>query len=123
MKLNNKGFTLVELLAVMVILISISLITVGSVTESLVKREEQECKTQMELAIDAAKIYCSLNSTYHHVMVVTLSDNNSPGGVDYFKDDSKIDMLDALDVVSCEDYRYEVNPFGDSCVNEFGLNK
>ena len=40
--MDNKGFTLVELLAVMVILISISLIAVAGITSSLERRDEKE---------------------------------------------------------------------------------
>ena len=57
--INNKGFTLVELLAVMVILISISLVAVVTITSSLERREDKECTEQQELAIGAAKIYFS----------------------------------------------------------------
>ena len=58
--MNKKGFTLVELLAVIVILSSISVIVVVSVTSSLGRREEKECEEQVALAINAAKIYFSL---------------------------------------------------------------
>lgn len=55
MKINNKGFTLVELLAVMVILISISLVAVSTVTNSLIRREEKEKDEQIALAINVQK--------------------------------------------------------------------
>ena len=60
--MNRKGFTLVELLAVIVILSGISLIVVSSVTSSLGRREEKECEEQIQLAKNAAKIYFSMNS-------------------------------------------------------------
>ena len=59
--MNNKGFTLVELLAVMVILITISLVAVGGITSSLTKREDKEKSEQQEIVKNAAKIYFSLN--------------------------------------------------------------
>lgn len=58
---NRKGFTLIELLAVIVILSSISIVTVVSVTSSLERRNVKECKEQVALAKNAAKIYFSLN--------------------------------------------------------------
>ena len=60
--MNNKGFTLVELLSVIVILVSVSLVAVGGVSESLERRDRKECEEQVELAINAAKIYFSLES-------------------------------------------------------------
>lgn len=82
---NNKGFTLVELLAVMVILIGISLVAVGGISSSLEKRDEKETNEQKELAIGAAKIYFSLNDVTC-VKVGDLIDG------DYF-DDNKVDRL------------------------------
>ena len=70
--MNNKGFTLVELLAVMVILISISLVTVASVTSSLTRREGKECQEQQELAVGAAKIYFSMVDNSNVVTGVTV---------------------------------------------------
>lgn len=55
--LNNKGFTLVELLAVVVILLAISVIAVTNVSASLERNNNQELKSQEKMAISAAKIY------------------------------------------------------------------
>lgn len=57
--MNKKGFTLVELLAVMVILLSISVVTVTNVTASLKRNDNQTKETQKQTAINAAKIYFS----------------------------------------------------------------
>ena len=84
--MNNKGFTLVELLAVMVILAAISLIVVGGISASLDKRYEKEEKEQIELAIGAAKIYFSLNE----VKCVTVQDLIKDK---YFSNKRKVDRL------------------------------
>ncbi len=115
-KLNNKGFTLVELLAVMVILITISLVSVGGITSSLTKRDAKECEEQQELAVSAAKIYFSL----HDVSTVTIAQLNggsSPDYVDYFKDDKKIDRLKSTDTISISGNKYYYNgkEVGASC--------
>ena len=60
---HNSGFTLVELLAVIVILGSISLVTVMGITASLERRDVKECEEQVELVKNAAKIYFSLQET------------------------------------------------------------
>lgn len=60
--MNKKGFTLVELLAVIVVLSGLSLIVVSSINSTLERREEKEVNEQKELAINAAKIYFSLES-------------------------------------------------------------
>ena len=85
--LNKKGFTLVELLAVIVILASISLIVVSAISATLEKRDVKECEEQKELAKNAAKIYFSLNGG-NSVSVATLKS----GG--YFNENSKTDRLD-----------------------------
>ena len=59
--MNKKGFTLVELLAVMVILLAISVVTVTSVTATLKRTKDNEKETQIKKAINAAKIYFSMN--------------------------------------------------------------
>lgn len=100
--MNNKGFTLVELLAVMVILISISLIAVAGITSSLERRDEKESEEQIELAIGAAKIYFSLENK----TCVKLSDLIS---LEYIKSNDRIDTLDTNYVIrlSGNSYVYE----------------
>lgn len=93
--MNNKGFTLVELLAVIVILASISLIVMSSISASLEKRDEKECEEQIELAKNAAKIYFSLNNC-----TISVSGDSCDVNISilknghYFNEKSKIDRLD-----------------------------
>ena len=87
--LNNKGFTLVELLAVIVILVGISLTAVMGISASLERRDEKEYNEQVEIAKNAAKIYFSLldkNSNIGSVTVGKLMDD------DYF-DIKKVNRL------------------------------
>lgn len=117
--MNNKGFTLVELLAVMVILISIALVTVVSVTSSLTRREEKECIEQQELAVSAAKIYFSMNNS-NTVTIANLNGGVGPDYIDYFKDDEKINMLSSGDVITISGNKYLYNgvDVGSSCSSD-----
>ena len=93
--MNNKGFTLIELLAVIVILAGISLTTVMGISASLERRDIKECKEQIEIAKNAAKIYFSLldkNNNIEPVTVGKLMDDN------YF-DDNKINRLSDSDTI------------------------
>ena len=93
--MNNKGFTLVELLAVIVILSSLSIVAVVSVTSSLGRRDEKECQEQISLAKNAAKIYFSLNNVTS-VTVSTLKNAN------YFEEETKTDKLDLNAVITID---------------------
>ena len=57
MKLNNKGFTLVELLAVLVILIAISSIAIPTISSSLDRSKNKQTKAKEELIKNAAELY------------------------------------------------------------------
>lgn len=100
--MNNKGFTLIELLAVIVILVGISLIAVTGISASLERRNEKECYEQVELAINTAKIYFSLNSDIKQVTVEELVAQG------YF-DDKKIDKLDSNDKINITSSGYTYN--------------
>jgi len=89
---NNKGFTLVELLTVMVILAGISLVVVSGITASLERRDEKECREQMELAINAAKIYFSLSED--GVSAVSINTLISSG----YLEDSKSNRLNGGEI-------------------------
>ena len=111
--MNKKGFTLVELLAVIVILSSISLIVVSSVTASLQRRDEKECEEQIELAKNAAKIYFSINNC-----TVKLRRDSCDVNIEtlkagkYFNENSKIDRLADNDSVSFTVNGYTFNGTG-----------
>ncbi len=77
--MNNKGFTLVELLAVILILIGIASVSIFNISSSLNKNEKQKCDKQAELIKNAAKIYFSLNEDKSSVSISTLING------DYFK--------------------------------------
>ena len=115
--LNNKGFTLVELLAVMVILVSVSFVAVGGITESLLRRDIKECKEQQQLAVSAAKMYFSLDGK--GLTSVDISTLKSKG---YFSDDKKTDLLEGGDVIKMKEngYTYNDKDVGCSCDNSCG---
>ena len=105
---NNKGFTLVELLAVIVILSSIALVTVASVTASLGRREEKECDEQKALAKNAAKIYFSLKGGTS-VSVGTLKSEG------YFNGNQKTDRLQDDSTITYSSNQYN---FNGECINQ-----
>ncbi len=100
--MNRKGFTLVELLAVIVILSGISLIVMSSISASLERRDEKECEEQKELAKNAAKIFFSVNDCKVKlsgdscdVNISVLKENgyfNEKSKTNRLKDDSRISM-------------------------------
>lgn len=64
MKLNNKGFTLVELLAVLVILIAISSIAIPAISSSLDRSKVKQSKAKEKLLLSAAELYVTDNKNY-----------------------------------------------------------
>ena len=57
MKLNNKGFTLVELLAVLVILIAISAVAIPAISSSMDRNKEKQYKAKVKLVESAAELF------------------------------------------------------------------
>lgn len=60
-KKNNKGFTLVELLVVLVILTVIMAIAIPSITSTLERSKEKEKNSKIKLIESAAEIYVDKN--------------------------------------------------------------
>lgn len=57
MKLNKKGFTLVELLAVVVILLAITVMAVSSISAAIERNKAKQNKEKQDLIVSYAKIY------------------------------------------------------------------
>lgn len=57
MKLNKKGFTLVELLAVVVILLAISVIAISSISASIERSKAKQDAAKIEVILSYAKLY------------------------------------------------------------------
>ena len=58
--MNRKGFTLVELLAVLVILLTILLVAIPSITSSVERNKENALKKKYDLIEAAAESYVNL---------------------------------------------------------------
>lgn len=59
MRKNKKGFTLVELLAVLAILVTILLVVIPSVTSSLSRNEKKELESKKQLVVNAVELNIS----------------------------------------------------------------
>ena len=106
MKLDNKGFTLVELLAVVVVLIAISSIAIPTISSSLERSREKRYKAKVKLVESAAKLYASDHKEvfdnewdFCNILVSTLVSN------DY------IDSDDDISSDSCVWYTMDNNTF------------
>ena len=61
LKLNQKGFSLLELIAVITILVIILLVAIPSITSSLEKRKLTDLENKKKLLLQAAEIYIGNN--------------------------------------------------------------
>ena len=57
MKKNNKGFTLVELLAVVVILLAISVIAISSISAAIERNKEKQNDAKIKVIESYAEVY------------------------------------------------------------------
>ena len=62
-KLNNRGFTLVELIAVLVILISVMMVTIPAVSTSLEKNKVKQIESTKKLLVNASEFYVTNNKS------------------------------------------------------------
>ena len=95
-KLNEKGFTLVEVLAVLVILVAIMGIAIPSISSSLERTKEKQNKARYKIIESAAEqyvtdhknqVYNKLSSNKCYLLVSDLSD--------YLSEDEMVDADEA----------------------------
>lgn len=72
MKLNNKGFTLVELLGVIIILMAILYLAIPSLTSSVERSKRNQFEQKKELIISAGELYISDIKTTKRKCRITL---------------------------------------------------
>lgn len=104
--MKNKGFTLVELLGVLVVLGLISLITIPSVTGILKNNKEKAYNKQINTIINAAKTWSIKNANEikkdqdNYVMVSTLLESG------YIEQDELINPIDNSKINGCVKIKY-----------------
>jgi type IV pilus assembly protein PilA len=101
-KLNNKGFTLVELLAVIVILIIITAIAIPSISSSIERTNDSQRKAKEESILSAAELYIKVDSLVPNYIddEATKYNNERVGNYVYYKD-SKIQLSDSITGGEC----------------------
>lgn len=84
-RLNRKGFTLIELMAVIAILIIIMGIALPNITSSIERSKNKQKNTKIELIKSAAELYFDRHSTVDKikgVKVSTLIEEKELSGID-----------------------------------------
>lgn len=76
---NNKGFTLVEVLAVVVILISILTLALPSINKTLKESKEKEIEKQKEVVISEVELKLSkeLKNNYYNELLNIYNNNGN----------------------------------------------
>lgn len=114
----NKGFTLIELMAVIILLGVLSLIATVTVNNTLSKNKTEACEMQKENVISSAKIWAnknafSLPSEDGKSITITLKQLKDDGFVDSDIKNPKNDELlsDDMEIIITRvdnNYKYEL---------------
>lgn len=81
-KINNKGFTLVELLAVLVIMIAIASIAIPTINSSLERSKNNQNQKRIKILESAAELYVSEHKNTFDGVCIALSLLKNEGYVD-----------------------------------------
>ncbi len=113
-RLNRKGFTLIELMAVIAILVIIMGIALPNITSSIERSKNKQKESKIQLITSAADLYFDRHSTAdktNGVLVSTLiSDQDIPG----------VEIEDICDNTCCVKYvsnKYEFKDNSTECNN------
>lgn len=106
-KLNKKGFTMIELLAVLVILVVIMAIAIPSVTSSIERSKQKEYDQKVKLIESAAELYvdrygCPSSSK---VSIIAIIDKNFLKASEIVDPDNSKSTI--CGNVSCDTYEFE----------------
>jgi len=102
-KMNKKGFTLVELLAVVVILLAISVIAVSSISAAMERTKEKERLNKEKIIITHAKDYFD---THKNTVGNNPCVNVSELIIEYNLDSDTLDGFDGSVTVDGTKYEY-----------------
>lgn len=130
MKLNNKGFTLVEILAVLVILVAIMAVAIPSITSSIERSKEKQNKAKIKMLESFAEVYVT---NHRYAVDKNLKDEESCyieidklKKESYFKEDAVVDadgeeIKGIIVFTKPNTYKYQRENFGEiknSCYEE-----
>ena len=89
-KNRNKGFTLVELLAVVVILLAISIMAISSISAAIERNKAKQDETKKEVLISYAKLYYDEHkNTYSGITTGQISVSELRSSYDLTEDETK----------------------------------
>ena len=122
--MNNKGFTLIELILVITLLGIIALIAVPAITGILNDSKKEASKDQEKIIINAAKTYMVNNSTKLptdkcYVSVAMLKNEGLLSSEEITDPGNKNNKFDGYIVITFENNKYKYNYLSDND----GINK
>ena len=111
--LNRKGFTLVELLAVLVIMIAISAIAIPSISAALERSKNSQNKQKIKLLESAAEVYVSEHKNSISASCVSVNTLLNGGYIDEDNTkDANGDLFSGGIEINANDFTYNKNLSG-----------
>lgn len=116
--MNSKGFTLVELLGVIILLSTLAAIAISTIDKNVKDGRVKTCKTQERNIIEGAKAYSIDNPQFTgYITIATLTDEGyieedlkNPMTDEKYKNDTKVSITYDSDNTK---YSYEVIYIGE----------
>lgn len=116
-RLNRRGFTLIELMAVLAVLVIIMGIALPNITSSIERSKQKQKDAKIELLTSAAELYFDRHSSLNKISGVRLESLISDQGIPGIEMEEVCDSGNCCVKYNSSNYKYEFKDSNSDCRN------